>query len=216
MSPARRCFSSFRKFFPALKILLMTIPLNLFDLGTDILWTYRYLNSSISIANSLGIFLVVVLLTHNCVSSFYGLSIIVRQPEAYPRLWKTRFRRCCTCLLHLLGLGSLALHWDYFVDSLPGNGMGKMWCLKWKKKEGAEDQSMTSKTLNWKERHLESMQIIQAFVEALPQFLLQVAAVFISWTNGTEAQCFPSKIHPHIIVVLCCSYASIHQFHLTN
>ena len=44
-----------------------------------------------------------------------------------------------------------------------------------------------------KESHLQSLQIIQAFVESFPQFLLQTAALFIKWTSGTDGQCFPGN-----------------------
>ena len=43
----------------------------------------------------------------------------------------------------------------------------------------------------WKQRHLNAMQLIQAFGESLPQFLLQTAAAFLDWTDGTAKQCFP-------------------------
>ena len=45
----------------------------------------------------------------------------------------------------------------------------------------------------WKQQHLNAMQLIQAFVESLPQFLLQTAAAFLDWTNGTSKQCFPGE-----------------------
>ena len=106
------------EFLPALKILMLTLPLSIFDFGTDVFYTKMYLTSSVEIVTLLGKLLLVALLVHNFVSSFYGLSILIRQPDAYPRLWKSKTRRFCTCLLHFLGLGGLVLHLDYFGDYL--------------------------------------------------------------------------------------------------
>ena len=43
----------------------------------------------------------------------------------------------------------------------------------------------------WKQQHLKAIQMIQAFGESLPQFMLQTAAAFLDWTSGTAKQCFP-------------------------
>ena len=43
----------------------------------------------------------------------------------------------------------------------------------------------------WKQQHLNALQMIQAFGESLPQFMLQTAAAFLDWTSGTAKQCFP-------------------------
>lgn len=116
-----------KEFLPALKVLTLTLPLSIFDFGTDVLWTQRYLTSSVDIVKVLGVLLLVALLFANCVASFYGLSILIRQHDEYPRLWKTRSRRVCTCLLHLLGLGSVIFHLDYLVDWLSRSKIVKNW-----------------------------------------------------------------------------------------
>lgn len=88
---------------PSLKVLAFTIPLHFFDFATDAWWTFKYLTSPVEIVNKIGAILLFVVVFNNCVSSFYGLSILIRQPEAYPRIWDTRLKRCFTILLHILG-----------------------------------------------------------------------------------------------------------------
>ena len=193
MSTSQR-FGWIKDFFPALKIVLLTIPLSIFDFSTDILWTKRYLTSSVDTVQNLGILLLAALIFHNCAATFYGLSILIRQPVAYPRLWKTKFRRGCTSLLHLLGLGSLVFHLDYVADLISCNASLQKWRRGSRDKERPRPNLLSKPLPVWKERHLESMQLIQAFIEAFPQFILQTAAFFISLTNGTETQCFPSKL----------------------
>ena len=193
-SRSQRLFRWIKDFFPALKIVLLTIPLSIFDFGTDVFWTKRYLTSTVDIVQILGVLLLSALIIHNCVASFYGMSILIRQPDAYPRLWKTTLRRVCTGLLHLLGLGSLVFHLDYLADLMSLNSSARRMRHGWRRKKRSENDSVRKSLPVWKERHLESMQIIQAFVEAFPQFILQTAALLISWTNGTETQCFPSKL----------------------
>ena len=202
-SSAQKCFQRIKEFLPALKIVTLAIPLSLFDFGTDIFWTRAYLTSSVDIMKALGVLLLGALLIHNAVASFYGLSTIIRQPEEYSRLWKTKFRRCCTCLLHVLGFGSLVFHLDYLVDWIFSNESTTYWRRRWKKKKDKHFVFALKPLPVWKMRHLESMQIIQAFVEALPQFVLQTAAIFIMWTNGTEKQCFPSMVVFVFIFVFC-------------
>lgn len=207
-SRRQRLFGWFREFFPALKIVLLTIPLSIFDFSTDVLWTKRYLASTVDIVQILGVLLLVALIIHNCVASFYGLSILVRQPDAYPRLWKTKFRRFCTCLLHLLGLGSLAFHLDYLADliiSRKASMNKRRRCGRRRSEESIEIEAEQRPLPVWKERHRESMQLIQAFVEAFPQFILQTAALFISWTNGTETQCF---LNLSMILIFRCVISS--------
>ena len=194
-SRRQRLFGLLNEFSPALKIVLMTIPLSIFDFGTDVYSTKKYLTSAVDIVQIVGALLLVVLIIHNCIATFYGLSILIRQPDTYPRLWKTKLRRCCTFLLHLLGLGSLVFHLDYLADLISYNVSLQKWRHgRRRSKERDEVEDLPKPFPIWKERHLESLQLIQAFVEAFPQFILQTAALFISWTNGTETQCFPSKI----------------------
>ena len=98
------CFELLRLLLkPLLKVLAFSIPLAFFDFGTDAYWTFKYLTSPVNIVNRIGISLLIVLIVNNCVSSFYGLSILMRQPEAYPQIWNTRWKRCLTIILHFLG-----------------------------------------------------------------------------------------------------------------
>ena len=179
-----------KKYSPIIKIMVLAIPLSVFDFGTDVFWTKTYVSSSVYIVQIIGVLLLVALLVHNCVATFYGLSILNRQPKVYSRLWKTKIRRCCVVSLHLLGLGSLVFHLDYLADLISQIPHSQ----KRRPGQRREERQRTDAILFYKERNLESMQLIQAFVEAFPQFILQTAALFITWTSGTETQCFPGTI----------------------
>ena len=61
---------------------------------------------------------VVILIFHSIMSSAYGLRIVLQNASTYPFLMKNRFRRCCTILLHVIGMGGFAFHLDYLVDLL--------------------------------------------------------------------------------------------------
>ena len=74
--------------------------------------------------NIFGYLLTLVLLAHIGVSSYYGLSNLMRQPKSYPWLWKTKLRRICTFILHLMGLGGIAYHLDYLHDLISSSASG--------------------------------------------------------------------------------------------
>ena len=67
---------SLRELLPAIKIATISIPLSLFDLATDVKWTTSYLTSSVTLVNVVGTLLLIALLIHNSVSSYYGLSYL--------------------------------------------------------------------------------------------------------------------------------------------
>ena len=67
--------------FPLLKIVTFSIPLSFFDFATDIWWTFNYLYSPVDFVRVIGVILLLVVITHNCVSSYYGVSILTRQPQ---------------------------------------------------------------------------------------------------------------------------------------
>ena len=107
--------------FPLLKIILFSIPLSFFDFATDIWWTFKYLTSPVTFVRVIGVLLLLVVITNNCVSSYYGLTILRCQPQVYPRLWGSHIRRFTTCLLQLLGLGSVVFQLDYLTDFISFN-----------------------------------------------------------------------------------------------
>ena len=196
--------------FPVLKIIVLAIPLSFFDFATDVFWAHHYLTSPVDFVRVIGWILLCVVLTHNFISSFYGISILRRQSGAYPRLWGSPFRRFCTCSLHLLGLGGIVHQLDYLADFISHNALTFRKNSK-KLKEPAENDPMPDEAVDdnpplpfhaWKTRHLESMQVIQAFVESFPQFLLQTTAIFIKWTSGSDTQCFPSESHRHYFAII--------------
>jgi hypothetical protein len=73
-------------------------------------------------------------------------------------------------------LGNITFQLDFALD------------LWQEKKEGREEGEEM-----WKTSVIDSMDLIHAFCESFPQFVLQTAGLFLFWTSGTEQQCFPSQ-----------------------
>ena len=189
-------------------------------------------------------FPVAILILHSAFSSAYGLRVVLQNAARFPFLMGSRLRRCCTILLHVIGMGGFAFHLDYLVEMLnnfrhkfgrrlsnevgspsrprtrasrPGSNNGKKGMddvTKASDNDGDDGDDHREKANNnnnnnnnnsevdildfsesplgrWKQRHLNAMQMIQAFGESLPQFMLQTAAAFLDWTSGTANQCFP-------------------------
>ena len=74
--------------------------------------------------------------------------------------------------------------------------------------EQNDPKEMISESIReWKMKHLHGLQIIQAFAESWPQFLLQTVAVFADWTSGTGTQCFPGEYHQRYCNITQCFLA---------